>query len=390
MIWFFVANAKKNEHYMKPTIIAYYLPQFYPFKENDEWWGKGFTEWTNVGKAKPLWKGHYQPRVPADLGYYDLRVPEVREQQAELAREAGVTAFCYWHYWFGNGKRLLERVFDEVLESGKPDFPFCLGWANHSWYAKTWDKDTNKDRLLIEQTYPGIEDAKAHFKFLIKAFNDPRYLKIDGKPLFLIFETKNFPGEYLSWFRQWTKDAGFPDLYIVANIFNRIQDSKEVNHYREIGYDAVVDNKLNNGYHYDIYMKFSSFSRRIYLLKKRIKKILKGIPMRAVDYDFYFSNIDKSNEKNEHVISQLVPQWDHSPRSNKKAAFILYNSNPDTFYRHAKNTLEIVKEKPQDKQIVFLKSWNEWAEGNYMEPDLKYGKGYIYALRKAIKDVYGE
>lgn len=128
---------------MDPKILALYLPQYYPFKKNDEWWGKGFTEWTCVGKAKPLWKGHYQPNVPADLGYYDLRLPEVREQQVELARKAGVTGFLYWHYWLGNGKRIMERVFQEVLDSGKPDFPFALAWANHSWYKKDWSGGEN-------------------------------------------------------------------------------------------------------------------------------------------------------------------------------------------------------------------------------------------------------
>ena len=160
---------------MKARVIAFYLPQYHPFKENDEWWGKGFTEWTNVGRAKPLFRGHYQPRVPADLGYYDLRMPEVREKQVNLAKEAGIEGFCYWHYWFGNGRRLMESVFDEVLISGKPDFPFCLGWANHSWFAKTWDKDGKKDKLLIEQQYLGIEDFKTHFGYALKAFKDPRY-----------------------------------------------------------------------------------------------------------------------------------------------------------------------------------------------------------------------
>ena len=372
---------------MEPTIIAYYLPQFYPFKENDEWWGKGFTEWTNVGKAKPLWKGHYQPRVPADLGYYDLRVPEVREQQAELAREAGVTAFCYWHYWFGNGKRLLERVFDEVLESGKPDFPFCLGWANHSWYAKTWDKDTKKDKLLIEQTYPGIEDARAHFKFLLKAFRDPRYLKIEGKPFFMIFETKGIPNDYLSWFRSWTKEAGFPDLYLVCNTTARSNwnELKDV-----MGYDAVIDNRLFYGDHYDSYMKLTPMKRRLYLLKKRLNHIIHGIPLNAVDYNEFFNEIDRDVDMQDYVIPQLVPQWDHSPRSSLKAAFILYNASPDAFYENAKKCLNAVKNKPDSKQIILLKSWNEWAEGNYMEPDIRYGKGYIEALRQAIKDVYGE
>ena len=143
-------------------IIAFYLPQYYPFKENNEWWGTGFTEWTNVGKAKPLFRNHYQPRVPADLGYYDLRVPEVREQQAELAQEAGIFGFCYWHYWFGNGKQLLQKVFDEVIDTKRPDYPICLGWANHSWYSKTWNRNGN-DKLLIKQEYGGEEDFYNHY-----------------------------------------------------------------------------------------------------------------------------------------------------------------------------------------------------------------------------------
>ena len=178
----------------KVEIIAFYLPQFHPMPDNDEWWGKGFTEWTNVGKAKALFKGHNQPRVPADLGYYDLRLPIVREQQVELAKEAGVTAFCYWHYWFGNGKRLMADIFNEVLKTGKPDFPFCLGWANHSWYAKNWNSDgTSTNKLLIEQIYPGIDDEKMHFAFLLKAFKDPRYVKIDNKPFLLIFDPISIP-----------------------------------------------------------------------------------------------------------------------------------------------------------------------------------------------------
>ena len=140
---------------MNPRIIALYLPQYHPIPENDEWWGKGFTEWTNVAKAKPLFYGHYQPHIPADLGFYDLRLPEVREQQAQLAREAGIEGFCYYHYWFGNGKQLLERPFNEVLQSGKPDFPFCLCWANHDWTNKTWikEKSTKRDSMIMKMEY---------------------------------------------------------------------------------------------------------------------------------------------------------------------------------------------------------------------------------------------
>ena len=274
---------------MKARVIAFYLPQYYPIPENDEWWGKGFTEWTNVGKAKPLWKGHYQPRVPADLGYYDLRIPEVREQQAELAREAGVNAFCYWHYWFGNGKRLLERVFDEVLESGKPDFPFCLGWANHSWYAKTWDK-TGSDKLLIKQTYPGIEDAKEHFQFLLKAFKDPRYVKVNGAPFLYIFEPLSVPKEYIEWFRRWTKEVGFPDLYLVADGSYLPDNTK----YLEYGYNAVLHNRLRRLR--ETYWESNSlFDKYMDKAKRFLKEKTLGIPRKALNYEkFYSILIDKN------------------------------------------------------------------------------------------------
>ena len=178
---------------MKARIIAYYLPQFHPIPENDAVWGKGFTEWTNVAKAKPLFRGHYQPRVPADLGFYDLRLEEVREQQAEMAKEAGVEGFCYWHYWFGNNKMLLERPFQEVLNSGRPDFPFCLAWANHDWTTKTWNRgkhiiDANDYVYIAKQEYNGDEDYIAHFNYCLPAFLDHRYITVDDKPVFFIFD----------------------------------------------------------------------------------------------------------------------------------------------------------------------------------------------------------
>ena len=167
----------------KARVIAFYLPQFHPIPENDEWWGKGFTEWTNTAKAKPLFPGHYQPHVPADLGFYDLRVPETRIAQAEMAKEYGIEGFCYYHYWFA-GKRLLERPFDEVLNSGMPDFPFCLCWANQTWTG-IWHG--SPDRVLIEQTYPGPEDEEVILIICCKAFHDQRYIKVDGKPMFLVY-----------------------------------------------------------------------------------------------------------------------------------------------------------------------------------------------------------
>lgn len=366
---------------MKPRILAFYLPQYYPCSENDEWWGRGFTEWTNVGKAKPLFNGHDQPRVPADLGYYDLRLPEVREQQAELAKEAGVTAFCYWHYWFGNGKRLLDRVFDEVLSTGHPDFPFCLGWANHSWYAKNWNKD-EPDRLLIEQTYPGYEDAKMHFDFLIKAFKDPRYVKIDGMPFLFIFRPKELPQCYLQWFHEWTKQAGFKDIYLVANVGD---DREDNNNYKQIGYNAVLYNRMPNVL-YDRYRRIGKCREMYERVIRLTKQLFTGMPKGAMDYKKYYPEFIQPIDYDIDVIPELIPQWDHSPRSSSRASSIYYNSKPEFFYNHAKDALKAIKDKPEEYQILILKSWNEWGEGNYMEPDLTNGKGFIKALHKAIDD----
>ena len=178
----------------KVRLIAFYFPQFHPIPENDKWWGKGFTEWTNVAKAKPLFRGHYQPHVPADLGFYDLRLPEIRQQQADMAREAGIEGFCYWHYWMGGGRLLLERPFQEVLKTGAPDFPFCLGWANHSWTTKTWEKGKSftSESMIFEQLYPGVEDYINHFFDVLPAFKDKRYITVDNKPLFVVFDPESF------------------------------------------------------------------------------------------------------------------------------------------------------------------------------------------------------
>ena len=267
---------------IKPTIIAFYLPQYHPFKENDEWWGKGFTEWTNVGKAKPLFRGHNQPRVPTELGYYDLRLPVIREQQVQMARDAGVNAFCYWHYWFGNGKRLIPEVFQEVLESGKPDYPFCLGWANHSWFAKNWNADgTTSQKLLIEQTYPGIEDERLHFDFLLRAFRDDRYVKVNGRPLLFIFDSEKIPDEYIENFRKWTIAAGFPDLYLVANISFARQDKQNL---IERGFDAVTYQRLAGGTTNSTIRNMGRLGRATHKLFSKIKGLIFHRPPFMTDY----------------------------------------------------------------------------------------------------------
>lgn len=225
---------------IKARVIAFYLPQFHPIPENDTWWGKGFTEWTNVGKAKPLFKGHYQPRVPADLGYYDLRMPEVREAQAEMARNAGIEGFMYWHYWFGNGKTLLDRPFQEVLHSGRPDFPFCLGWANHSWENKTWDYSGKsiKSVVLIEQQYPGKQDYKNHFYHVLPAFKDKRYITVDGKPFFYIFDYLEFNDckTFIDIWQDLAIKNGLKGIHFVGKMGRRLNESQKL---FDMGFDAI-------------------------------------------------------------------------------------------------------------------------------------------------------
>lgn len=359
-------------------VIAFYLPQFHPFKENDEWWGKGFTEWTNVGKAKSLFKGHNQPRVPTELGYYDLRLPLIREQQAQMARDAGVTGFCYWHYWFGNGKRLIPEVFQEVLDSGNPDFPFCLGWANHSWYSKNWNSDGSvRQTMLMEQTYPGLEDAKMHFQFLLNAFKDNRYIKIEGMPFLYIFDPVNLPQEYISNFKKWTKAAGFKDLYLVANISSTLVNRNDL--YRK-GFDAVSYQRL--GLTVPSWVK-SKFHIKFFSVYKRLKGIIRHRPPFMNDYKNVYPSLIQNCDTDIRVIPSILPQWDHTPRSGWNGS-LLINATPELFKKHVQNALDSIKNKPDSKKILLLKSWNEWGEGNMMEPDITYGRGFINALREEL------
>lgn len=357
----------------KPRIIALYLPQYHPFKENDEWWGKGFTEWTSVGRAKPLFKGHYQPRVPKDLGYYDLRLPIVREQQAELAKKAGIEGFCYWHYWFGNGKRLMETVFDEVLETGNPDFPFCLGWANHSWYAKNWNtKDTKgADRLLIEQQYLGEPDYRMHYEYLLRAFKDHRYIKYNEMPVFMIYAADKVPGEILSLWNKWAKEDGFDKgIYFVGNVTRHAKIDELITK----GFSAFTAARIDG-------IKYSSSKQHFLSYISRICNFLTGKTPFCYKYQKASKYFFAEDDKKENFIPSIIPNFDHSPRSNG-GNVVLYDSNPQNFAEHVRFVLNEV-DKKQNK-LIFLKSWNEWGEGNYMEPDLKFGHGYIDALKNEL------
>ncbi len=359
----------------KVRVIAFYLPQYHPIPENDAWWGKGFTEWTNVGKAKPLFKGHYQPKVPADLGYYDLRVPETREAQAELARKYGVEGFLYWHYWFGNGRRLLERPFCEVLASGKPDFPFCLGWANHSWQGIHCGVKSKE--ALIAQTYGGVSDYEAHFYDVLPAFRDKRYISVDGRPLFYIHSPLASPEVpvFVECWQRLAKENGFEKgICFVGNSANNPEDIEKVRAFCSyVNIDTLFDFKK---YAFSFWDKVrNKILRTVFKVGNvyEYKNAMKYFYSRQVDPVVYFPTI--------------LPNWDHTPRTGS-VGNVLNHSTPELFYRHAREVFEEIREKPEEERVVFLKSWNEWAEGNYMEPDLKFGHGYLKALKKAIEDVF--
>jgi hypothetical protein len=382
----------------KARVIAFYLPQFHPIPENDMWWGKGFTEWTNVGKAKPLFKGHYQPRVPADLGYYDLRMPEVREQQAQMAVEAGIEGFCYWHYWF-EGKQLLERPFQEVLESWKPDFPFCLAWANHSWTNKTWEngKKFVKEGVLIKQTY-SEEDYIKHFYAVLPAFKDKRYIRVDNKPIFGVFAPHDIPDicHFITKWNEIAKQNGIDGIHFVgacgslqirsiSNIKKAFdiyrQHSMSSFFYEEIlnmGFDAVFSMATqraqitSTGFLPYLYYKFMTKKMHFNILKKyEYKKIIKNYYIQADQW--------------ENVYPTIIPNRDRSARSGRTAD-IWHGSTPELFKKHVRDALEIIKNKEDEHKILFLQSWNEWGEGNYIEPDIVFGKKYLECLKEALTE----
>jgi SAM-dependent methyltransferase len=362
-----------STHREAVRLIANYLPQFHPTPENDRFWGPGFTEWTNVAKARPLFPGHYQPHVPADLGFYDLRVSEVRERQAELARAAGIEAFCYWHYWFGNGRMILERPLQEVAATGRPDFPFCVGWANESWTG-IWHGAAN--RMLIEQQYPGERDWIAHFEYLLPMFFDPRYVRVDGKPLFLLFKPAQLPdcARFVECWRELATKHGLPGLHLVAYE----QDTWSPGAH---GFDAATwaHQSIMKWVYRDAHARAAERSAR-------------GLPVHVYDYAeavpwMHGERYPDFALGDDHYPS-IVCGWDNSPRSGI-AATILDGYHPELFRRHARQVMRRVLHKPPDRRIVFAKSWNEWAEGNYLEPEIRYGRAYLEVLREEV-DALGD
>jgi hypothetical protein len=356
-------------------LIAFYLPQFYPIPENDKWWGKGFTEWTNVAKARPVFRGHYQPRLPADLGFYDLRDPMVREEQAELAKKHGIYGFCYYHYWT-KGKMVLDLPLKEVVSSGRPDFPFCVCWGNHNW-TRRWDG--LEDDLLLKQDY-SFEDDLEHINRLIPMFRDKRYIKINGRPLFIVHLAQWMPDpeKTAKIWREAVKKAGFPGLYLV-NVENNYMNGE----YRLAkGFDASIEfspdlrysgeplsedpgaREISDG---DL-MRIGFSQNRVYL------------------YDDLARNTLAKKDALYTRFCGVCPSWDNSPRRGKlNGASIYHGSTPDKYREFLERTILYTYWRyAGEERLIFINAWNEWGEGCYLEPDRKFGSGYLEATKKAL------
>lgn len=343
-------------------VLAFFLPQFHPIPENDEWWGPGFTEWTNLAAARPLFRGHRRTDLPGELGFYDLRLPEVRRRQAELAAEYGVAAFCWWHYWFA-GTRLLERPFDEVLSSGEPQLPFCLCWANQSW-SGVWHGAP--DRILIEQTYPPGDD-EAHFDAVLPALRDERYYRVDGRPLFGVFRPQELPDakDFTRSWRERARRAGLEGLYLVAVCESRDWGSQYETHVED-GFDAAV--------HVAFPFHRTPQARIRDRLRTRDERFGPGRYHYARDLPAYPRSLRG-------VVHPCVyPNWDNTPRLGRRGSVVV-DATPERFERHVRQATRRAELNPHPERLVFVKSWNEWAEGNHLEPDRTFGRGWLQALR---------
>lgn len=378
----------------KKRVIAFYLPQFHTIPENDLWWGKGFTEWTNTKKAKPLFEGHYQPRTPMNENYYDLSDVSVMEEQAKLAKKYGLFGFCYYHYWFKNGKKLLEKPIDNMLEDADVDIPFCLCWANENW-SRNWDGGNRE--ILMQQDYGDETDWEQHFSYFLPFFQDKRYITYEGKPVLLIYRPeliRTFDNMVGYWQRR-IKEYGFPGLIIVRQFPEAFFTSNSKNDYIDftIKFQPTFSSfsQINNyggSLVKSIKKPLKQFITLIGLLGtvRRIKeKCLQAVEtkkhLEIYDYDDTWRVILQKDKYNDRLVNGAFVDWDNTPRNKTGRAYV--GATPEKFGKYMEELLR----KPTAMNSVFINAWNEWAEGAYLEPDEKYGYGYLEALKKALDAV---
>jgi lipopolysaccharide biosynthesis protein len=343
-------------------LIAFYLPQFHPIPENDAWWGEGFTEWTNVRRARPNFVGHYQPHVPTELGYYDLRDPAVRAAQAELARTHGIHGFCYYYYWF-NGRRLLHRPLDEVVQSGEPEFPFCVCWANENW-TRRWDG--GNDELLVAQTY-SPENEHRLISDLLPLFRDRRYIRVHGRPLLLVYRANMLPEprRATDTFRRVAREAGEAEPYLAMVHVPQMAPPGE------LGFDAGVE--------------FPPHSTEVNTLTEHVEKLNPKFTGDVWDYISAARYAIARPPPPFPLFRGVMVGWDNTPRlQDMGQAFV--NAHPENYRRWLSAVIAQTRSsRPEGERIVFINAWNEWGEGCHLEPDAQFGRGFLEATRAALE-----
>jgi hypothetical protein len=351
---------KLDGQLIKP--IAFYLPQYHPIPENDAWWGKGFTEWTNVSKARPLFQGHHQPRLPGELGFYDLRVPEIMKRQIELAKTHGVYGFCFYHYWFA-GKRLLERPVNLFFEKSEWVFPFCLCWANENW-TRRWD-GMEKEILIAQEYSP--EDDLAFIRDIEKYVRDVRYIKVSGKPLIILYNAQVLPnaGETARCWRDYCRKVGIGEIFLAIVQTFGAQDP------RPFGFDAAIEFPPHTLFQpkdvqCDLAQLDPAFEGRVHAYSEL------ALSYPPLPQDFL-------------LFKGITLAWDNTARRGKDA-YILADCSPKGYQEWLENLFEQTIEHHQpEHRFVFINAWNEWAEGTHLEPDRKYGYAYLNATTRALQ-----
>ncbi|QNU17254.1 glycoside hydrolase family 99-like domain-containing protein [Geobacillus zalihae] len=358
-------------------IIAFYLPQFHEIEENNRWWGKGFTEWTNLKKAKPLAKNHYQPRIPLNENYYDLTDDNVRIWQEKLAREYGIYGFCYYHYWFRNGKKLLEKPMEMMLENKNIKLPFCISWANEPW-TRSWDGKYGE--VLMEQEYGDEPEWIEHFDYLYKFFRDDRYIKVDGKPLFIIYKSSSIKKcqEMMELWNRMAIDRGLNGIYFVNTLRSRKIDKRDLPFSACVEFEPAYSTSNLPWYELNI--------RRVYRYSKKLfcritgRETICNLPM---DYDRMTElSLQKRPLKDLKTIPGAFVNWDNTPRKGIMGTYYK-NFSVKKFEDYLTKKIEKgIKE--YKSEFLFINAWNEWCEGAYLEPDGKNGYGYLEAVRNAL------
>ena len=368
-------------------IIAFYLPQYYAFPENDKWWGKGFTEWTNVKKSKPLYKGHYQPTIPLDGNFYTLEDVNVMKWQAQLAKKYGIAGFCFYHYWFGENRQLMEKPVKNYLNCKEIDFPYCLCWANHNW-SRTWvggDKD-----ILMDVRYGDDKEWEAHFQYLLPHFKDARYMKMDGKPVLVIYQPQLIPcyDKMIPYLQKRAVESGLKGLTIVSQAMYENHDDeleKYIDYKIQYEPNYSKESAWNNRWQTLKCCPFYLFDLYLYILKGFIKRITRGklCRYRTYSFDCIWKYILKRPKKDKKWIPGAFARCDVTPRRQERA-IIYKGSTPEKF---AKYFSELIKKNKDESDYIFLSAWNEWGEGMYLEPDEKYGYRYLEAIKLTLNNM---